>query len=107
MAYEAAIIKVLKEAGSEGLSVKKIAYHVFNSTNSLFEPLSKTDIQQSVQQYLAYHSKKPKDTIEKVGRGRYRLNMKSKRVQIFLARLADDNGDSLRVIPKDLSLSLF
>lgn len=37
MNYDSEILFVLTEAGEKGLSVKKIARHVFNNCNGLFD----------------------------------------------------------------------
>ena len=36
--YEQEVFRVLTEAGEEGLAVQKIALHVYNACNSLFNP---------------------------------------------------------------------
>ena len=36
MQYDKEILRVLAEAGNEGLSVQKVSRHVFNACNSLF-----------------------------------------------------------------------
>lgn len=108
MSYEKDIFTVLREAGPAGLSVKKIARHVFNAHNGLFESASESEISGAVQRYLAYHSKRPKDTIEKVSRGRYRLNMKSRCTKELMLKFSDDDCDNRPSQPvKDQSLSLF
>lgn len=107
MSYEKDIIIVLREAGDSGLTVRKISRHIFNARNSLFQTASEKDIAKSVQRYLAYHNHSD-DTIEKVGHGRYRLNLKSKKTKNLLASLTDNKElDNTPKQPKDQSLSLF
>ena len=36
--YDREIFKVLSEAGEQGLKTEKIAHHVFNACNSIFNP---------------------------------------------------------------------
>lgn len=107
MVYEKEIVKILKEAGPEGLSVAKITRHVFNATNSFFAPIEKSDIQGSIQRYLLSQSKSPTGIVCKVGWGKYRLNMKSKNTLDILSRLSDGSGEQPRDSSKDMSLSLF
>lgn len=107
MSYEKDIFIVLKEAGETGLSVKKIASHVFNVHNSFFETASYEDIKRAVQSYLAYHSKRRNDMIEKVGYGTYRLNQKSKETKELILKFADDDDEDPPKPVKDQSLSLF
>ena len=52
MQYDKEILRVLAEAGSEGLSVQKISRHVFNACNSLFNSLNQEDVHKYVQMYL-------------------------------------------------------
>ena len=52
MRYEKEIVDVLAKAGNNGLSVKKIARHVFNASNSFFEVLDFSEVHQQVQRCL-------------------------------------------------------
>ena len=75
MTYENEIIKILVEAGDKGLSVKKIAQHVYNAVNSLFCSVSYTDIYSSVSQYLKSNAKsKTSVIVHGKGRGVYKIN---------------------------------
>lgn len=59
----------------EGLSIRKIVRHVYNSHNSLFEAVELEDVKRDVTQYLASHSKNSSSPIERTSeRGVYRLN---------------------------------
>lgn len=107
MTYEKDIIIVLKEAGTAGLSVRKIARHIFNAHNSFFETASQDDIRTAVQRYLTYHSRRPNDIIEKVGYGTYRLNQRSKSTKELMFKFADDDENDSPKPKKDQSLSLF
>ena len=98
MTYEKDIFKVLQEAGDGGLSVRKIARHVFD----------KDEISQAVQRYLAYHSRSSNDTIEKVGYGRYRLNLKSRKTKLKLQEYFTEKDEEKKPGPaQELSLNLF
>ena len=55
--YNNEILKVLAEAGNEGLSVKKIARHVHNAHNTLFSNVSFDEVYAYVGQYLKRNSK--------------------------------------------------
>ncbi|MBP5278814.1 MAG: hypothetical protein J6Z18_10090 [Prevotella sp.] len=110
MKYEKEILRILAEAGSTGLSVKKISRHVFNASNSIFEVLNFEEVHLAVQQYLTRNSKDSKSLLEKVGpRGIYRLNTNTiESQQLMLQFLPDEENEEDTVKPtKDLSLSLF
>lgn len=108
MTYEKDIFIVLKEAGAAGLSVRKIARHIYNAHNSFFETASKEDIHRAVQRYLDYHSKRQRGPIEKVSYGTYRLNMKSKTTRELMLKFDDDDNETACSKPiKDQSLNLF
>ena len=57
MKYEKEILLFLAEAGNNGLSVKKIARHVYNASNNFFEELDFQEVHNAVQQYLTRNSK--------------------------------------------------
>lgn len=109
MNYENIIIRVLSEAGSDGLSVSKIVLHVYNASNTFFDRLSIEDIHEKVYKYLSLNSKKNNSLIQKTNkRGVYRLN-DNVDVQQLLLDFHEDNekaGDSTAT-NKDLSSSLF
>lgn len=52
MDYEHIICHILAEAGNEGLSVRKVALHVFNESNTLFGDTTYDDIYTIVSRYL-------------------------------------------------------
>ncbi|HEY9543424.1 hypothetical protein [Prevotella sp.] len=77
MTYDSEIIKVLAEAGDKGLSVKKIAQHVFNASNSLFNMIVYEDVYAYVAQFLAQNAKSQSSLIVRgEARGIYKLNTK-------------------------------
>jgi len=107
MNYDCDILKILKEAGEEGLSVQKIARHVFNAHNSFFITLDFEEVYSYVRQYLYRNSKSRSSMIEKTGvRGFYRLNMSSDETRQLMF-LFEDEKEEISKNPEDKSLSLF
>ena len=108
MTYEKDIFMVLKEAGDNGLSVRKVGRHVFYARNTLFLSADTNAISQAVQRYLAYHSRNNDDTIEKVGYGLYRLNFKSKKTKQLLLKLSGEKTEEKKPArTQELTLDLF
>ena len=108
MDYERDILNILKEAGTEGLCVHKIARHVFNTHNSFFGTLCFEDVYRYVKQYLYKNSKTRSSIIEKTGvRGFYRLNVTSgdRGQRMFL--FEDEKEEEAPRKVEDTSLSLF
>ena len=89
MIYEKEILKILFEAGDSGLNISKISHHVFNLVNSLFKPVSYSDIHKIVYRYVYYHTTSD-DMFTLVSYGVYRLNKSNKRVKKFIYYLSDD-----------------
>ena len=65
MSYEQEIKELLFEAGKEGLSAKKIARHIFNKHNGLFETTPYDEVYKAVQYCIAKNNKSAKPFIEK------------------------------------------
>ena len=111
MQYKREIIRVLTEAGEDGLSVQKIAYHVFNSCNSLFRTVSYNEIYRLVATYLVNNSKNRESVIARIDRrGVYRLNLESRETRQLMLQFVDEstaNEDGDNVFEDDLSLPLF
>ena len=57
MSYEQEIKELLFEAGKEGLSAKKIARHIFNKHNGLFETTPYDEVYKAVQYCIAKNNK--------------------------------------------------
>lgn len=90
MNYDREIIRVLSEASSEGLSVQKIARHVFNACNSLFYILDFEEVRAYVMQYLLRNSKNQNSIIERAERrGMYRLNYNSRETMQLMLQFND------------------
>lgn len=110
MNYDREILCVLGEAGEKGLSVKKIARHVFNRRNGFFDEVSFDNIYHYVAAYLTRNSKDRDSLVEKTEcRGVYRLNMSSaaSRQLVFDFKEQDDNIRQEEKNTEDRSLSLF
>lgn len=109
MRYDEEILRVLGEAGADGLSVAKITRHVYNACNSFFEPLDYEEVHRDVYLFLARNSKKPNSLIEKTTvRGVYRLNGQSGEArQLMLDFEAAASEEPTKEEYKDESLSLF
>lgn len=78
MNYEKEILRILYEAGKDGLSVHKIAIHVHNAHNTLFSPIAFEKVRLYVQIWLLRNSKSSDSLVahcEK--RGMYRINIHS------------------------------
>ena len=75
--YEKEILTVLAEAGQQGLSLRKIAKHVHNSCNSLFEESDYEQVCRKVQSYIKRNKSGKNPPVEMYKRGVYRLNLSS------------------------------
>lgn len=108
MDYEHDILTILKEAGTEGLCVQKIARHVFNAHNSFFGTLCFEEVYRHVKQFLYKNSKNHKSIIEKTGvRGVYRINMNSNDTMQLMFLFEEDKDEDIPKKTEDNSLSLF
>ena len=109
--YEQEIFRVLTEAGEEGLSVQKIALHVYNSCNSLFNPVSYDEVYGFVSRFLITKSRMPHSLIERTAyRGVYHLNFNLKETQQLVLQFkqeTDADVEEPKAPPVDMSLSLF
>ena len=102
-------MKVLVDVGERGISVRYLARHVYNMSNSLFATSDIKEVHQSVRQYLLRQSRSSKGIIEGTGQwGCYRLRRQ------YLDQLRLNFMDEEPVIEQkpvssgpDLSLSLF
>ncbi|WP_302952279.1 hypothetical protein [uncultured Prevotella sp.] len=109
MSYDRDIIFILNEAGPKGLSVKKIARHVYNHNNGFFNVVSFEDVYRYVSSYLIRTSKVLDSIIEKTDeRGVYRINNSSKMsLQLQFEFCDDEEKEEPENKHEDLSLSLF
>ena len=108
--YDDKILRVLTEAGSDGLSVLKLSRHVFNASNTLFETVDFEEVHRYVQSFLLKNSRSSDSLVENVGRrGVYRLNPRSAESQQLMLQFSDEEPNEEEP-PKpsvNLSLSLF
>lgn len=109
MNYDRDIIFILSEAGPKGLSIKKIARHVFNHNNGLFNVVSFDDVYHYVSSYLIRNSKSADSIIEKTDvRGVYRINLSSRTTnQLQFIFCDEEASEPEKPDNEDLSLSLF
>ena len=109
MNYDSEILFVLTEAGEKGLSVKKIARHVFNNCNGLFDVVPFEDVYHYVACYLKRNSKSNDSIIERTSiRGVYRLNQSNTSRQLFFDfKSKQIEITNERKTIEDKSLSLF
>lgn len=109
--YEQEIFRVLTEAGEEGLAVQKIALHVYNACNSLFNPVSYEEVYAFVSRFLITKSRMPHSLIERTAyRGVYHLNFNLKETQQLVLQFkqeTDADVEEPKAPPVDMSLSLF
>ncbi len=109
MNYDSEILFILNEAGTKGLSIRKIAIHVFNKYNGFFNAVSLEDVHRYVASYLNKNSKAPDSIIERTDvRGVYRLNLNDTSGQLqfdFKNATSEENG--IAKVEGDQSLSLF
>ncbi|MCD7713679.1 MAG: hypothetical protein LUI08_01920 [Prevotella sp.] len=75
MNYEKAIVSILLQAGRRGLPVRKIARHVHNEVNSLFEPSSYEQVYSDVRRTVANNARSKSPLFKHAAKyGYYRLN---------------------------------
>ncbi|GAB6963394.1 hypothetical protein JCM17724A_21430 [Prevotella fusca JCM 17724] len=107
MQYDKEILRVLAEAGNEGLSVRKISRHVYNACNSLFNPIEQEEVHRYVQLYLLKNCKTVGSIFEKTRKGVYRLNKANQTTQRHLLLFRDEEEIAEEKPVEDQSLSLF
>ena len=113
MTYEQQILQILLEVGKRGISVRKLAKHVYNMNCTLFSQPDVQAIHRSVQQYLFSNSRSKRPLVESTGRwGYYRLSNsgRSYMKQLMLEFNDDVPATEEKESEKpsqDLSLNLF
>ena len=109
MNYDNEILFILNEAGENGLSVKKIAMHVFNSCNDLFDVVSFDEVHRYVSGYLARNSRCAGSRVLRTDvRGVYRINSSFMTRQLTLDFKEDEHDlDCGQSCTEDKSLLLF
>lgn len=108
MKYEREILAILTEAGNKGLSVGKIARHVFNASNSIFEPIAFDEVRGTVGRYLRTQASRKSGVVKRGDRrGIYCINLHSKDTRQLLLKLFPPKDEAGENPPADQSLSLF
>lgn len=80
--YANEIISVLCEAGDNGLPVRKIALHVYNTCNTLFAPVLIDDVRHDVRIWLKANSQSTDSLVCRCDkRGYYKINTSSQTAQ--------------------------
>ena len=75
--FDEDILQILSEAGSDGLSVRKLSRHVFNLRHTMFDELTYDDVHAYVAKYLLKSSKlKQSPIIHAEKKGVYRVSDK-------------------------------
>ena len=88
--YSNEIINVLCEAGDNGLPVRKIALHVYNTCNTLFAPVLIDDVNHSVRQWLNANSQSYDSLVRRCDkRGYYKINTSSQAAQQLMLHFGD------------------
>lgn len=90
MNYDQQILHVLMEAGPQGLSVKKIARHVFNAQNSFFSDVDYEAVHIAVRQYLQRQSSRRNGLVARVSHGVYQLNTHTDEARQLLLEFEKD-----------------
>ena len=73
MFYDELLFKVLEEAGEGGLSVRKLVLHLQNASSTLFSQTGSIEARGCVDSFIQRHMRCAPPTIERVGRGVYRM----------------------------------
>ena len=110
MTYDQQILRILTEAGKDGVSVQAIAKHVYNMNCTFFMQPDYEEIRSYVQQYLLRNSKSGQSLIERTEhRGYYRLNTTgSADARQMMLQFRDVQEEKEEERPQqDLSLDLF
>lgn len=112
MLYEKDVIQILIEAGDKGLSISKIAHHVFNTRNNLFGSINYNTVYNLIYRYIKQNLKRSDSPIVNASEhGKYTINHNQNALQQFIVWLdeedtntRDEDKDKIQI---DQSLSLF
>ena len=111
--YEQQILTILLGVGAPGISVKKLAKHVYNHYCTLFYQPDFRDVYRAVRQYVQRQSRSQQGLLEHAERwGCYRLNTRNASArQLMLNFKAQQESQAEKEESEkptvDLSLSLF
>lgn len=107
MNYERLILQILAEAGQDGLSVKKIARHVYNATNGFFSEEAYDDVHLRVRQYLQRQTARKNGFVRRLSHGVYQLDLKTKEARQLMLQFKKKDEPARQQPTEDKSLSLF
>lgn len=93
--YSQEILRVLFEAGEEGITVQKIALHVYNASNTLFNPVEYSDIHKRVVSWLRANSHGSQAMVVRLEqRGRYAINSSSEAMWQLSMQFSEFNQET-------------
>lgn len=102
------IIRILTEAGEQGLGLQKLVLHVHHASNNLFHQVEMEEVRQRVIQYLRANTRFQGSLIERTQRGVYRLNPNSDEARQLLLSFEEGQKEvSDGHTPAPLGPSLF
>ena len=113
MDYGDIILRILYEAGTEGLPVQKIALHVHAACNSLFSPVDYLAVRNWVQGWLQKNARMPNSFVcHGQKRGFYCFDVSSGKAQQLMLEFDEDdvvneNAKAEGNSCEDAQLSLF
>ena len=96
MKYDRLIIEILMEAGSDGLTVRKVSRHVFNAVNGLFDEADIEAVHKLVRAFLQRHSKGASPALDRPKHGSYALNRRTAAGRALIERLLSEETDQLK-----------
>ena len=109
--YDQQILRILLEVGVRGISVKKLAKHVYNHYCTFFFQPDFVEIYRYTQQYIQRNSRSSQGIIEHAEKwGHYRINDRSSAGMQMMLKFTDNannDEDEEKKPSVDLSLSLF
>jgi len=85
--YTAHIVRILYEAGDDGLRLRLLSRHVFNAVNSFFEPVDREEVHKRVAAFVPAHAQGRSPLFERCSHGVYRLCHQSEEVRAILAEM--------------------
>lgn len=96
------------EAGEAGISIKKIARHVFNEQNSFFVETDYDSVRVAVRQYLQRQCVRRDGLVRRVSHGVYQFNAQTQEARQLMLQFKDQEESCAgKPQAEDQSLSLF
>ena len=96
MKYDRLIIEILMEAGSDGLTVRKVSRHVFNAVNGLFDEADIAAVHTLVRACLQRHSKGTSPALDRPMHGSYAIYSWTASGRALIERLLSEETDQPR-----------